>query len=193
MSVRDATDHSDEVSDVWTDQMRPGDIDQDLHSSSLGAGKGSWSAKLKCIGSVLVDDQPPHVSRLTRVSVCVSATTVQSFAFIKTPTDLTLISRKRSAYMCGELCISSREQQIAFKNLVQRNQANEVSSQSTPPPGSVIQLPFIILNTDVRTVIDCSISSDKYEISSSVETSSTGRKSGFVLFLFNVFFIKRFI
>lgn len=67
--------------------------------------------------------------------------------------------------MCGELCISSREQQIAFKNLVQRNQANEVSSQSTPPPGSVIQLPFIILNTDVRTVIDCSISSDKYEIS----------------------------
>ncbi|CAM4556423.1 unnamed protein product [Leuciscus chuanchicus] len=54
-------------------------------------------------------------------------------------------------------------QQIAFKNLVQRNQANEVSSQSTPPPGSVIQLPFIILNTDVRTVIDCSISSDKCE------------------------------
>ncbi|XP_077063795.1 transcription factor Dp-2 isoform X2 [Siphateles boraxobius] len=54
-------------------------------------------------------------------------------------------------------------QQIAFKNLVQRNQANEVTSQSTPPPGSVIQLPFIILNTDVRTVIDCSISSDKCE------------------------------
>ncbi|ROI16097.1 Transcription factor Dp-1 [Anabarilius grahami] len=54
-------------------------------------------------------------------------------------------------------------QQIAFKNLVQRNQANEVSSQSTPPPGSVIQLPFIILNTGVRTIIDCSISSDKCE------------------------------
>uniref|UniRef100_A0A671RLR9 Transcription factor n=1 Tax=Sinocyclocheilus anshuiensis TaxID=1608454 RepID=A0A671RLR9_9TELE len=54
-------------------------------------------------------------------------------------------------------------QQIAFKNLVQRNQASEASSQSTPPPGSVIQLPFIILNTDVRTVIDCSISSDKCE------------------------------
>ncbi|XP_051963230.1 transcription factor Dp-2-like isoform X2 [Xyrauchen texanus] len=54
-------------------------------------------------------------------------------------------------------------QQIAFKNLVQRNRANEASFQSTPPPGSVIQLPFIILNTDVRTVIDCSISSDKCE------------------------------
>uniref|UniRef100_A0A673NCX2 Transcription factor n=1 Tax=Sinocyclocheilus rhinocerous TaxID=307959 RepID=A0A673NCX2_9TELE len=54
-------------------------------------------------------------------------------------------------------------QQIAFKNLVQRNQASEALSQSTPPPGSVIQLPFIILNTDVRTVIDCSISSDKCE------------------------------
>ncbi|XP_057207707.1 transcription factor Dp-2 isoform X2 [Triplophysa rosa] len=54
-------------------------------------------------------------------------------------------------------------QQIAFKNLVQRNQASEASAQSPPPPGSVIQLPFIILNTDVRTVIDCSISSDKCE------------------------------
>uniref|UniRef100_A0A3B1IJK4 Transcription factor n=1 Tax=Astyanax mexicanus TaxID=7994 RepID=A0A3B1IJK4_ASTMX len=54
-------------------------------------------------------------------------------------------------------------QQIAFKNLVRRNQANEASSKSPPPPGSVIQLPFIILNTDVRTVIDCSISSDKCE------------------------------
>ncbi|KAI5625627.1 transcription factor Dp-2, partial [Silurus asotus] len=54
-------------------------------------------------------------------------------------------------------------QQIAFKNLVKRNQANEAASKSRPPPGSVIQLPFIILNTDVRTVIDCSISSDKCE------------------------------
>ncbi len=66
---------------------------------------------------------------------------------------------KRSVCTCADLCISFREQQIAFKNLVQRNQASEAS----PPPGSVIQLPFIILNTDVHTVIDCSISSDKYE------------------------------
>ncbi|KAJ7990530.1 hypothetical protein DPEC_G00301290 [Dallia pectoralis] len=54
-------------------------------------------------------------------------------------------------------------QQIAFKNLVQRNKASEASSQAPPPPGSVIQLPFIVLNTDVHTVIDCSISSDKCE------------------------------
>lgn len=54
-------------------------------------------------------------------------------------------------------------QQIAFKNLVQRNKASEAASQAPPPSGSVIQLPFIILNTDVRTVIDCSISSDKCE------------------------------
>ncbi|XP_064794169.1 transcription factor Dp-2 isoform X2 [Oncorhynchus masou masou] len=54
-------------------------------------------------------------------------------------------------------------QQIAFKNLVQRNKVSETSSLAPPPSGSVIQLPFIILNTDVRTVIDCSISSDKCE------------------------------
>ncbi|KAG9348206.1 hypothetical protein JZ751_001941, partial [Albula glossodonta] len=54
-------------------------------------------------------------------------------------------------------------EQIAFKSLVQRNQANEALSQAPPPPGSVIQLPFIILNTSVHTVIDCSISNDKCE------------------------------
>ncbi|KAI1893830.1 hypothetical protein AGOR_G00127710 [Albula goreensis] len=54
-------------------------------------------------------------------------------------------------------------QQIAFKSLVQRNQANEALSLAPPPPGSVIQLPFIILNTSVHTVIDCSISNDKCE------------------------------
>ena len=60
------------------------------------------------------------------------------------------------------VCVCVCEQQIAFKNLVQRNQTAEAESQSPPPPGSVIQLPFIILNTDMRTVIDCSISNDKY-------------------------------
>ncbi|MBN3326775.1 TFDP2 factor, partial [Atractosteus spatula] len=54
-------------------------------------------------------------------------------------------------------------QQIAFKNLVQRNQRAEEQSQCPPPANSIIQLPFIILNTSVRTVIDCSISSDKCE------------------------------
>ncbi|CAB1348494.1 unnamed protein product [Coregonus sp. 'balchen'] len=62
--------------------------------------------------------------------------------------------------------------QIAFKNLVQRNIASEASSLAPPPSGSVIQLPFIILNTDVRTVIDCSISSDKYRMGMSLGLES---------------------
>ncbi|XP_027731696.1 transcription factor Dp-2 isoform X3 [Vombatus ursinus] len=54
-------------------------------------------------------------------------------------------------------------QQIAFKNLVQRNRQNEQQSQGPPALNSTIQLPFIIVNTSKRTVIDCSISSDKFE------------------------------
>ncbi|KAL4220420.1 Transcription factor dpl-1 [Mactra antiquata] len=53
-------------------------------------------------------------------------------------------------------------QQIAFKNLVQRNRELE-KSQGTPPPNSAIQLPYIIVNTSKKTVIDCSISKDKDE------------------------------
>ncbi|XP_029472225.1 transcription factor Dp-2 isoform X2 [Rhinatrema bivittatum] len=54
-------------------------------------------------------------------------------------------------------------QQIAFKNLVQRNQQNEQQNPGVPALNSTIQLPFIIVNTSKRTVIDCSISSDKFE------------------------------
>ncbi|GFN73927.1 transcription factor dp-2-like, partial [Plakobranchus ocellatus] len=53
-------------------------------------------------------------------------------------------------------------QQIAFKNLVQRNRDLE-KSQGPPAANSAIQLPFIIVNTSKKTVIDCSISNDKYE------------------------------
>lgn len=53
-------------------------------------------------------------------------------------------------------------QQIAFKNLVQRNRELE-KSQGPPPPNSAIQLPYIIVNTSKKTVIDCSISKDKDE------------------------------
>ncbi|XP_006737525.1 transcription factor Dp-2-like isoform X2 [Leptonychotes weddellii] len=52
-------------------------------------------------------------------------------------------------------------QQIAFKNLVQRNRQNEQQNQGPPALNSTIQLPFIIINTSRKTVIDCSISSDK--------------------------------
>ncbi|XP_041354163.1 transcription factor Dp-1-like isoform X2 [Gigantopelta aegis] len=53
-------------------------------------------------------------------------------------------------------------QQIAFKNLVNRN--HDVEKFHGPPAAnSAIQLPFIIVNTSKKTVIDCSISNDKYE------------------------------
>ncbi|KAK2082092.1 Transcription factor dpl-1 [Saguinus oedipus] len=54
-------------------------------------------------------------------------------------------------------------QQIAFKNLVQRNRHVEQQASWPPPPNSVIHLPFIIVNTSKKTVIDCSISNDKFK------------------------------
>lgn len=53
-------------------------------------------------------------------------------------------------------------QQIAFKNLVQRNKQVE-KDQGSPAPNTAIHLPFIIVNTSKKTVIDCSISNDKSE------------------------------
>lgn len=53
-------------------------------------------------------------------------------------------------------------QQIAFKNLVQRNKQVE-KEQGSPAPNTAIHLPFIIVNTSKKTVIDCSISNDKSE------------------------------
>lgn len=53
-------------------------------------------------------------------------------------------------------------QQIAFKNLVERNRERE-KGEGPPALNSAIQLPFIIVNTSKKTVIDCSISNDKME------------------------------
>nr|SVE88827.1 EOG090X0B66 [Daphnia sinensis] len=53
-------------------------------------------------------------------------------------------------------------QQIAFKSLVQRNKHNE-RLYGGPASNSTIQLPFLVVNTSKKTVIDCSISSDKME------------------------------
>ncbi|XP_037074949.1 transcription factor Dp-2-like [Pollicipes pollicipes] len=52
--------------------------------------------------------------------------------------------------------------QIAFKNLVERNKALE-ETEGPPEAGSSVQLPFLVVNTKKKTVIDCSISSDKRE------------------------------
>nr|XP_020826660.1 transcription factor Dp-2 isoform X8 [Phascolarctos cinereus] len=59
-------------------------------------------------------------------------------------------------------------EQIAFKNLVQRNRQNEQQNQGPPALNSTIQLPFIIVNTSKRTVIDCSISSDNWRRKSGI-------------------------
>jgi len=53
-------------------------------------------------------------------------------------------------------------QQIAFKNLVERNKRIE-KKNGAPQSNACIHLPFIIVNTSKKTVIDCSISSDKSE------------------------------
>ncbi|XP_028137849.1 transcription factor Dp-1 isoform X1 [Diabrotica virgifera virgifera] len=52
--------------------------------------------------------------------------------------------------------------QIAFKNLAQRNRDNE-KFYGAPSSNSSIQLPFIVVNTNKKTVISCSISNDKRE------------------------------
>ncbi|XP_071838287.1 transcription factor Dp-1-like isoform X2 [Apostichopus japonicus] len=54
-------------------------------------------------------------------------------------------------------------QQIAFKNLVARNKALEAEGSGAPTSNSAIHLPYIIVNTSKKTVIDCSISNDKFE------------------------------
>ncbi|KAM6441784.1 transcription factor Dp-2 isoform 11-T11 [Liasis olivaceus] len=54
-------------------------------------------------------------------------------------------------------------QQIAFKNLVQRNRQNEQQTQSSPSVNSTLALPLLVINTHKETIIDCSISSDKFE------------------------------
>ncbi|GAB1600048.1 transcription factor Dp-1-like isoform X2 [Argonauta hians] len=53
-------------------------------------------------------------------------------------------------------------QQVAFKNLVERNRYCE-QTMGRPPQHTSIHLPFIIVNTSKETVIDCSISNDKCE------------------------------
>ncbi|XP_073986665.1 transcription factor Dp [Rhodnius prolixus] len=53
-------------------------------------------------------------------------------------------------------------QQISYKNLVTRNFEYE-KIRGPPGPNTAIQLPFIVVNSDRKTSIDCSISSDKTE------------------------------
>ncbi|XP_058122083.1 transcription factor Dp [Anopheles ziemanni] len=56
------------------------------------------------------------------------------------------------------------QQHVALKSLIARNKANEERGL-VPNPSSAVQLPFIIVNTDRKTNINCSISNDKSEYS----------------------------
>lgn len=53
-------------------------------------------------------------------------------------------------------------QHIAYKNLVERNRAYE-QAHGNPLPNSTIHLPFVVVNTDKKTIVDCCISQDKME------------------------------
>nr|XP_020826652.1 transcription factor Dp-2 isoform X3 [Phascolarctos cinereus] len=75
--------------------------------------------------------------------------------------------KERNKHLLSAYHMSSTVQ-IAFKNLVQRNRQNEQQNQGPPALNSTIQLPFIIVNTSKRTVIDCSISSDNWRRKSGI-------------------------
>ncbi|CAG0883111.1 unnamed protein product [Cyprideis torosa] len=54
-------------------------------------------------------------------------------------------------------------QQIYYKNLISRNKLEETSTGKKPAPSSFVSLPFLLMDTDKDTVIDCSISNNKAE------------------------------
>ncbi|XP_040162870.1 transcription factor Dp isoform X2 [Anopheles arabiensis] len=62
------------------------------------------------------------------------------------------------------------QQHVALKSLIARNKANEERGL-IPNPNSAVQLPFIIVNTDRKSNINCNISNDKSEYSFKFEDS----------------------
>nr|SVE93807.1 EOG090X0B66 [Scapholeberis mucronata] len=83
---------------------------------------------------------------------------LQEFQALETEKQRRLDRIKQKTQQLQELVL----QQIAFKSLVQRNKQNE-RLHGGPASNSTIQLPFLVVNTGKKTVIDCSISSDKME------------------------------
>uniref|UniRef100_A0AC34QGF0 Transcription factor n=1 Tax=Panagrolaimus sp. JU765 TaxID=591449 RepID=A0AC34QGF0_9BILA len=67
-------------------------------------------------------------------------------------------SIRRKTEQLQELII----QLVAYKTLVQRNRDTE-RKEGRGPSESMIFLPFIVVNTNKETVVDCSIASDKTE------------------------------
>ncbi|XP_010340053.1 transcription factor Dp family member 3 [Saimiri boliviensis] len=54
-------------------------------------------------------------------------------------------------------------QQIAFKNLVQKNRYAEEQGSQQPPPSSVIHLPFVTISSSKKGIVNCSISKDRFD------------------------------
>lgn len=52
-------------------------------------------------------------------------------------------------------------QQIAFKNLLRRNEKAEEEAGREPHPSSIVQLPFVLVNADRRAVINCQMADDR--------------------------------
>uniref|UniRef100_A0A0N5ARS5 Transcription factor Dp-1 n=1 Tax=Syphacia muris TaxID=451379 RepID=A0A0N5ARS5_9BILA len=65
---------------------------------------------------------------------------------------------RRKAEQLQELII----QLVAYKTLVERNRERE-REEGRPAENSVLYLPYIVVNTEKKTMIDCAISHDKSE------------------------------
>ncbi len=54
-------------------------------------------------------------------------------------------------------------QLVAYKSLVGRNRELE-RQQGRPAPSTVLYLPYIVVNTDRKTLVDCSVNHNKYDV-----------------------------
>lgn len=52
-------------------------------------------------------------------------------------------------------------QLVAYKSLVERNREKE-RTEGRPAENTVLYLPYIVVNTEKKTMIDCAISHDKF-------------------------------
>ena len=78
----------------------------------------------------------------------------------KPPTSSDVLCFLPCSASCLVVCF--RKQFVAFKNLLKRNGAAEASGK-TPTTGTIIHLPFIIINTNKAANINCQMAGDKQE------------------------------
>jgi len=71
------------------------------------------------------------------------------------------VCHKRMKYV-GAL-IENNIFQVAFKNLMERNKALELT-RGPPAPSSAIHLPMLVVSTNQNTTVNCSVSNDRQVI-----------------------------